>query len=86
MFRTVGQLVVRWWAAILVVWLAVLVVASAAAPPLEDVVQSGEFAFLPPDSPSRIAEEIFAKAFPDDLLASGLAIVVRRASHHDGLQ
>ncbi|HSG72762.1 MAG TPA: MMPL family transporter, partial [Planctomycetaceae bacterium] len=50
------------------------------APNPDTVFKQGEFAFLPEDSPSRVAEEIFKEAFPDDILASSVVLVVRRPS------
>ena len=34
------------------------------------VAEDKEFAFLPAGAPSRIAEDVYAKAFPDDRVAS----------------
>ncbi|MFK7777724.1 MAG: MMPL family transporter [Gimesia sp.] len=58
---------------------------SYAAPEWSTVVQNGEFAFLPEDSPSLQGEELFKLAFPDDLLASSIVIVVRREHGDQGL-
>src|SRR5262249_30250385 len=44
------------------------------------VAQDREFAFLPADAPSRRAEDIFAKAFPDDKVASNVVLILHRAS------
>ena len=49
------------------------------------VVTDGEFAFLPEDSSSLQAAQLFRRAFPEDILASAIVIVVRRESHPDGL-
>jgi RND superfamily putative drug exporter len=46
--------------------------------PLERSCPDREFAFLPPDSPSRRAEEVFAKAFPEDRRASNIVLVLHR--------
>ncbi|MCA9020064.1 MAG: MMPL family transporter, partial [Planctomycetaceae bacterium] len=50
------------------------------------MVQNGEFAFLPADSPSLQGEKLFKRAFPDDLLASSIVIVVRREHGDQGLR
>lgn len=80
MFFRLGQQIARFWPMVLLLWLGAVAVASFLAPPLEQVAQTGEFAFLPADSPSRLAEQQFAAAFPDQAQASTIAVVVRRHS------
>ncbi len=75
MFSRLAAIVVRIWPACLIAWLLVLVVSWRAAPDLDAVVTSGEFAFLPATSPSRVGEELFARAW-DDPPASRIVIVV----------
>ena len=84
MFETLGKLVSRTWPLLLVVWLTVLIGLKWAAPPWKEVAADGEFAFLPKDSPSLIAEELFRKGW-DEPLASNVVIVVRRESSPTGL-
>jgi RND superfamily putative drug exporter len=79
MFDRWGQFVVRFWPVVLAVWVVAVATAARLAPPLDSVVQTGEFAFLPESSPSRVAERLFAQAFPADSKASTIAVVVRRA-------
>jgi RND superfamily putative drug exporter len=79
MFDFLGQTVSRVWWLFLAAWVTVVVASRLAAPPWEDVSQDKEFAFLPPDAPSRRAEEAFAKAFPDDRPASNIVLVLSRA-------
>ncbi|MCA9061915.1 MAG: MMPL family transporter [Planctomycetaceae bacterium] len=78
MFPRLGDLAARRSPVVVVAWLILLVISIVAAPRWEDVVQNGEFAFLPDDAPSRIAERGFHEAFPDDPLASSVVLVVRR--------
>ncbi|MCA9066314.1 MAG: hypothetical protein KDA96_24775, partial [Planctomycetaceae bacterium] len=78
MFSRLGDLAAKRSPGLAVAWLILLVISLAAAPRWEDVVQNGEFAFLPDDAQSRIAEQGFHKAFPDDPLASSIVLVVRR--------
>ncbi|MFN8707163.1 MAG: MMPL family transporter [Planctomyces sp.] len=66
-------------------WLIVLILSVSLSPEWTSVIQNGEFAFLPETSPSRQAEANFRSAFPDDVLASSLVLVVRRESSADGL-
>lgn len=86
MFQRLGNFVVRFWPLILVGWVALLVVLSLTAPNFKSVVQDGEFAFLPEDEPSRVAEEVFRAAFPTEMQASQVVIVLRRESNPDGLE
>ncbi|WP_339729547.1 MMPL family transporter [uncultured Gimesia sp.] len=85
MFRVLGNTVVRYWQILLVCWVLALIGISYAAPEWSSVVQNGEFAFLPSDSPSLQGEKLFKRAFPDDLLASSIVIVVRREHGDQGL-
>jgi putative drug exporter of the RND superfamily len=80
MFTLLGQAVSRFWIWIILGWIGLLIALRAIAPPMDDVLKQGEFAFLPEDSPSRVAEEIFQESFPDDILASSVVLVVRRPS------
>ncbi|MDX1966091.1 MAG: MMPL family transporter [Planctomycetaceae bacterium] len=78
MFLRLGQWIARRWLAILLMWGGALATAAYLAPPLESVVRTGEFAFLPEDSPSRAAERLFAQSFPNRAQASTIAIIARR--------
>ena len=90
MFQRLGHLVARRWQYIIAFWLILfggLLVAPYLgwAPKWDDVVQDGEFAFLPADAESKKAETAFAEAFPDDALASQVFVVVRRTTSSKGL-
>src|SRR5262249_41785460 len=78
MFRLLGQLVSRGWFVFLGAWLLLLMATRLAAPSWREVAQDKEFAFLPADAPSRQSEAIFARAFPDDRLASNVVLVLHR--------
>jgi RND superfamily putative drug exporter len=84
MFRTLGQLVSRGWVFFLAAWVLLLLGTRYAAPPWAEVAQDKEFTFLPPNSPSRVAEELFARAFPDDRLASNVVLVLHRTGTGPG--
>jgi putative drug exporter of the RND superfamily len=86
MFRVLGNTVVRYWQIILACWVLAVAGISFVAPEWSTVVQNGEFAFLPGDSPSLLGEKLFKRAFPDDLLASSIVIVVRREHGDQGLR
>lgn len=80
LFKRLGDITAKHAFLILVSWVGLLAFCLSTAPKWQDVVQNGEFAFLPEDSPSRIATEGFREAFPNDLLASTLVLLVRRES------
>ena len=67
LFKSLGDLAAHKAVLILLGWAALLVVCLWAAPDLSEVAQNGEFAFLPEDAASRVAEAKFKEAFPDDL-------------------
>ncbi|GIX03632.1 MAG: hypothetical protein KatS3mg113_0638 [Planctomycetaceae bacterium] len=85
MYERLGAIVVRYWPVCLGGWLLVLTLALSIAPPLEQVVQTGEFAFLPSTSPSRVGEREFSRAFPEKARASSIAIVVHRVGEGNQL-
>ncbi|MFO0917211.1 MAG: MMPL family transporter [Planctomycetaceae bacterium] len=85
MFERFGALLARIWPTVLAVWIAAVALAAYFAPPLDDVVKTGEFAFLPEDSPSRKTERLFEQAFQGDKAASRVVIVARRLSNSEGL-
>jgi putative drug exporter of the RND superfamily len=78
-------------------WLVVFFVSRGVAPHYTEVTQDGEFVFLPADSPSRRAEDLYRRAFPDSVeededgavqqnpLGSTVVIVVRRVDQRGGL-
>ncbi len=78
MFRRLGQNVSRsspWWLAI---WVVVLIATTTAAPPWRKVAVDNDDVLLKPDAASRVAESKFRQAFPDDLTASNMVIVLHR--------
>lgn len=85
LFKSLGDLAAHRAVLILLGWSALLAVCVWAAPDLSVVAQNGEFAFLPEDAPSRVAETKFKEAFPNDLHASNLLLVIRR-ENAEGLQ
>lgn len=78
MFSVLGHFVCKWWAALLGAWVVTLVALSVTAPKLEDVVQTGEFAFLPAGSPSLVSEQLLREAFPQNRVGSSLVILATR--------
>src|SRR5579885_375866 len=84
MFHTFGRWVRRAWPLFLAVWGLLLLCTCLAGPPWDEVAQDKEFAFLPANSPSRVAEEFFARAFPEDRLASNIVLVMHRPGGESG--
>jgi RND superfamily putative drug exporter len=78
MYTWLGRLISRGWWAILLAWILLLVGLGQIAPDIHTVTQPGEFNFLPATSPTRQGEELLHHAFPDDVLASSVVIVLSR--------
>jgi RND superfamily putative drug exporter len=78
MFPLLGRFVQRFSVFVLLGWLALFVVCWRFAPPWQEVARDQEFAFLPPSAPSRQADAMYQKAFPDDRLASNIVLVLYR--------
>lgn len=86
MFRLLGQFVSRYWPLVLLAWAVAMTCLIVLAPKWEDVVEDGEFNFIPDYLPSRQGEEIFKKSFKQDLLGSAVVIVVRQENDPQGLR
>jgi len=91
MFLRLGNIVTRYWPLLLVGWCAVFLALSEpassfwGAPTWDEVVEDGNFRYLPERADSRKAEKLFRKAFSNDLYGSSIVIVVRRESNETGL-
>ncbi len=85
MFLRFGNTLARAWPVILLAWIVAVATAARFAPALDDVVKTGEFAFLPDDSPSVQSEHLFERAFINDKAASRVVIVARRLAGDEGL-
>jgi RND superfamily putative drug exporter len=88
-FESLGATVERHWRLCLVVWLVAMVWGFGTArglftewgypiPKFKDLIEDGEFAYLPQEMPSLVGERLMAKSFPHDLLNSSVVVVVRR--------
>ena len=84
MFSRLAAIVVRFWGVWLAGWVLLLLASSWAAPALDDVVTSGEFAFLPQDAPSRRGEDLFERAW-GETVPSRVVIVVSCKAEGDRL-
>lgn len=85
LFKRLGDITAKHATMIVLAWVGILVTTQLLAPRLHEVVQNGEFAFLPEDAPSRVATEGFREAFPNDMLASTMVLLARRTSGNEGL-
>jgi RND superfamily putative drug exporter len=85
MFQLLGRVSSRHAGSVVAFWIVLLVSSLFMAPRWADVTEDGEFAFLPEDAPSRVAERQFSGAF-NDTLASNIVLVVRRETSADGLK
>ena len=77
MYRSLGNSVVRFWPVILLSWVIALVALKLSAPNWQDVIEEGEFAFLPDEMPSLAGERQYEEAWGEPF-ASNIALVVRR--------
>ena len=85
LWKRLGDLTARHALLIVVAWVVLLVISVKVAPRWESVVANGEFAFLPPNSDSVVANAAFREAFPDDQMRSTVVLIARRESGTDGL-
>ena len=77
MYRFLGNSVVRYWPAILLGWVVALAALKVIAPNWQDVIEEGEFAFLPDEMPSLTGERQYEEAWGEPF-ASNIVLVVRR--------
>ncbi|HEV8001394.1 MAG TPA: hypothetical protein VGP63_16015, partial [Planctomycetaceae bacterium] len=85
MFERLGQFVSRNWSVLLTGWIVALGLLWWVAPKWDSVIYDGEFHYLPERFPSRQGENLFTKAFANNLLGSNIVIVARREHGNDGL-
>ncbi|MFL5328950.1 MAG: MMPL family transporter [Gemmataceae bacterium] len=78
MFRLLGKEVSRAWPLCLIFWIAIPVSLSRFAPAWEDVARGSQFENLPPEAPSKVAQQLFERAFPKELTASTVVVVLCR--------
>jgi uncharacterized membrane protein YdfJ with MMPL/SSD domain len=78
MFFFIGKAVTRLWPVILLGWVGLLAACLYTAPPWDKVVLHGESGLLPADVPSRKAEELLDREFPNQRHRSSIVLVVHR--------
>lgn len=77
MYRLLGKFVMRLWPAILVGWFVALGVLMLTKPKWDDVVEQGEFAFLPSRMPSIQAEKLYEETWGEPQ-AARIVVIARR--------
>ncbi len=78
MFASLGNFISRNWKLSLISWLIFFALIKLLAPSWKTVARDGEFDHLPKEMDSIQGEKRFVEAFPNDLLASSVVVVVRR--------
>ena len=73
-----SRLITRYWPAVLLTWVVLLVVLRCLAPNWDDVTKDGDFQYLPADSPSVVGQEVLEEAFPALAMQSHLVGIVAR--------
>ena len=76
MFDLLGRVVHRGWFLFLSAWAVTFVSGWLLAPQWIHVAQDWESGFLPPDSPSVVASDVYRKAFPQQPLGSNIVVVL----------
>ncbi len=79
MMKWFAKAIVFLWPLFVVGWIALPIYLHQFAPTWDQVARGGTFDSLPPESPSVVAKAIFEKAFPNELFASSVVIVLYRA-------
>ncbi len=99
MFQLLGQFTTRALYPIIVIWVLLLIATHFTAPLLSEVVTDGEFAFLPQETQSRQAEQLYRDAYSppevqgadgdrsvqQDPLGSNVVVVISREDRPEGL-
>ncbi|GAB5440017.1 MAG: hypothetical protein Fues2KO_03660 [Fuerstiella sp.] len=86
MFQTLGKFASRYAGVVVAVWLLLLITTFFFVPEWSSVAENGELAFLPPNSPSIVAEKMFRERFPNHTGSSNIVLVIRRETSDDGLR
>jgi RND superfamily putative drug exporter len=83
-FRFLARMICSAWPLVLGAWAVLVFATGYAAPPWSEVAQDKEFAFLPEDSPSRQADAMYVRAFPEDRASSTIVLVLYRSDKQPG--
>jgi RND superfamily putative drug exporter len=76
MFKSLGQMVIKYRIPIIVIWIGLAIILPLTAPSLDEIGTSDQRDFLPGDAPFAHAETVYQEAFPEDFTpSSGLVVV-----------
>ncbi len=78
MFARLAHTVTRRWTLIVLGWTFAVVVTRFVAPAWQDIINDGDFAYLPPGLPSVIGERWMSEAFPWQRGKSQIVLAVAR--------
>lgn len=78
MFLRLGQIVARYWWAVIGGWMLLAFFSFTLAPRWEDVTYDGDLAYLPADTSTVQTELLLDKAFPDSRVRSQIVFVLAR--------
>ncbi|MBN1136191.1 MAG: MMPL family transporter, partial [Anaerolineae bacterium] len=76
MFQRLGHIAAKYRVLVIVAWIALAAGLTMAAPSLDEVSSSDQKDFLPEDAPFVRAQEVQARAFPEQSAASSSMVVV----------
>lgn len=79
MYALLGRIVSRYWLVMILFWVALAVVLHRFAPEWENVTKDGDLAYLPREMTSVRADELIAKAFPENKGKSQIVLVIERS-------
>ena len=78
MFARLADTVARHWTLVVLGWLFAVVVTRFVAPAWQDIINDGDFAYLPPGLPSVIGEQWMSEAFPWQRGKSQIVVAIAR--------
>ncbi|MHB8951886.1 MAG: MMPL family transporter [Pirellulaceae bacterium] len=78
MFARLAEIVTRRWTLIVLAWIVAAVAMHFVAPPWQNIINDGDFAYLPPGLPSVIGEQWMSEAFPWQRGRSQIVLAVAR--------
>lgn len=74
----IASLINRYWAWMLIAWLALAIGLKLVAPSWDSIAKDGDLEYLPPSVPSLRGERLLQEAFPNEKAHSQVSIVLSR--------
>ncbi|MFV1966673.1 MAG: MMPL family transporter [Pirellulaceae bacterium] len=78
MFVRLGDSVARYWLAVVLCWIGLVVAVRVVAPRWDDVTNDGDLAYLPQDMPSIVGQRLTQDAFPANRSKSQIVLILAR--------